>query len=218
MTALIIVGAVVLLLLIVLFIPVGINVKWDGEVALSLVVGFIKVRLMPKKEKPIRLRDFSKKNYEKMLQKEAKAKAKAAKKAKAKRKKKTVEEKPQENVGGEEKKGIVGDLWKLRNVIIDIVTAFTHHIRTDAIKVDISVGAEDAAKCALLYGGISQGVVYVLEFLDANTKMRGGKDVDVRADFEAKEIAAEAEFKFTSRVIHAICAAAKFGWAYITKK
>lgn len=221
MTALIVIGAILAIISLILFIPVGIYVKWDGEVALSLVVGFVKVRLMPKKEKKIRLRDFSKRNYEKMLRREEKKKRKAEEKA-AKKPAKSKKSKAESASAGEKedtagKSSAVRSLWQLRRIITDIVVNFTHHIHTKAVKIDVAVGAQDAAKCAILYGVVSQFCVFVMEFLSANTKLDDSGDINVRADFSLTEIAADVEIVFRSRVVHALGAAVRFAVSYAKK-
>ena len=81
MTALWILCGVLLFLALILFIPIGIEIRYDGEIKLSLCVLFFRHVLIPKKKKKINLRKFSKKRFEKMLAKEKKkAEKKAAKK------------------------------------------------------------------------------------------------------------------------------------------
>ena len=70
MTALIIISAVVLAILLILMIPAGITVKYHGGFFISVDVLFMKFRVLPEKQKKIRLRDYSKQNFEKRMERE----------------------------------------------------------------------------------------------------------------------------------------------------
>ena len=216
MIALAIVGGIALLVLLVLLIPVGIEIRYDGEIALTLRAAFIRYRLIPKRKKKINLRKFSKKRFEKMLEKERRREEKKArKKAKRKTEHEGGEKKPKDTG---EKKGLVSDLWRLRSLIAKTVARFIHSIRTNVVRIHLKIGADDAASCALLYGAASQFTAYTLELLRTQTKMKGGEDVAVAANFTSEKTEADVEVRFSIRVANALAAGIRFLFGYIKYK
>lgn len=215
MIALYVILAVVSLLVLLLMLPVGIVIRWKEGVFISIKIAFVKVRLLPKKEKKIRLRDYSKKNFEKRLERERRAALKKATKKPKKKKSPDGDGDAALKDSGNEKNELLRGLYGMRGSIWKIVKSFGGHIRTDVVRADITIGAEDAAKCAVLYGAASQLCVYLLEFLKHSTKMKAKKEaISIRADFDRTKSVAEVEFHFSSRVIHALHAVLKFGIAY----
>ena len=59
--------AVSAVIALILFIPINLTVEYHDGFFIYAGGGFIKFRILPKKEKKLRLRKFSKKNYEKMI-------------------------------------------------------------------------------------------------------------------------------------------------------
>lgn len=215
MIALYVILAVVLVIFLLLMLPVGIVVRWKEGFFVSIKVAFVKVRLFPKKEKKIRLRDYSKKNFEKLLERERRAAEKKSAKKSKKKKAQATEGEEAKKGSGDEKNELLRGLYGMRSSIWKIVKSFGGHIRTDVVRADIAIGAEDAAKCAVLYGAASQLCAYILEFLERSTKMKTKKEaISIRADFDRTRTEAEVEFHFSSRVIHALHAILKFGFAY----
>lgn len=62
------------------------------------------------------------------------------------------------------------------------------YLRLDLSKIIITVGAEDAAKCAINYGIISQATAYLLDFLDNNVEVskKHKSEINVLCDFTAE--------------------------------
>lgn len=153
-------------LLCLLRIRIGICASTKVE-AYAKVLG-IKIPLYPKRQKKINSKKF-KKGYPK------EEKTKTAPKEK---KKKVPGEKPP-----------LGDTVSTVLELIKLLfSRFFKHLRLDISKIIVVVGGEDAAKCAITYGVISQAVAYLLEFLDNNLKIskkRGG-EINVLCDFTAE--------------------------------
>lgn len=120
------------------------------------VLGFIKMPIVPTKEKKIKLSSYSRRAMQK---KKKKGEKKAEKKA---------ERKSDGGAGAshELKEMTLSDKIKL---IVDIFRTFTKsmfkHLRLEISHIYISLGTPDAAKTALLYGAVSQSVAYLLQFL-----------------------------------------------------
>lgn len=216
MTALIIVSAVVLAILLILMIPAGITVKYHGGFFISVDVLFIKFRVLPEKQKKIRLRDYSKQNFKKRMERERR---RAEKKAAKKKNLKSSGSGRKKAESADEKKEmheLLRILCRMRDIVFRIVRTFAGHIRTKLVRADIAVGAEDAASCALLYGAVSQLCAYIIEFLEQATKLKHtGEAVSVRADFEKDETCADIEIAFSVRLFFILTALIRFGIEFL---
>lgn len=190
---------------------------YNGELALSVKVLGKTIKILPKKpRKALDPDDFSPEKYRKLLAKEAKAQAKKdAKKAKkaAKKKAKAEEKKRSEQASANEpsrKKKSIADILDLVYMGLDALRSlgrsFGKRFEIEAVKLHITVGSEDAAQTALLYGILSQAVAYVLEFLSLRTNLRIKKknrgNILVDADFTAETITADLHLIFKLRVWH----------------
>lgn len=155
-------------LLCLLRIHIGICASTEIE-AYAKILG-MKIPLYPQKQKKIHHKKF-KKGYPKEAKKESTPKQK---------KKKAPGEKPP-----------LGDtISTVLELVKLLFSRFFKHLRLDVSKIVVIVGGEDAAKCAVTYGVISQAVAYLLEFLDNNLKIskkRGG-EINVLCDFTAENI------------------------------
>lgn len=132
----------------------------------------VKIPLYPKRSKKISPRKF-KHGYPKQKEKQGK-------KAVSPQKKK----KPAEKIPLGDTITTVLELIKL------LFSRFFKHLRLDISKIIVIVGGEDAAKCAIQYGVISQAVAYLLEFLDTHLRISKKRDgrIDVLCDFTAETI------------------------------
>ena len=188
-------GALAVLILILLMLRIRITFVYEkpksspGNGAVYAGAGPVKIKLYPKKQKNLRLSDFSPGKYRKMLMKDKKAKE---------GKKKTSDR------GTDRKKGIPpGGAGEIFELIINFLEKLTGHLRCEIIKIRLNVGAEDAAATALLYSGVCSAVGFLLETIDthAEMKLRSPEDVYVKADFDEGEIWGDVGAEFSVRVI-----------------
>lgn len=218
MTALWIILAVCAFIALIMLIPVGIDLRYDGNIAAAIRVLFIRYQLYPKKQKKINLRKFSKKRFDRMLakqaEKEEKKKAKKAKKAAVSAEKKAEKkEKPTED-----EHSLVKDLWEMRSLILDTVGFFIHRIHTTLARIRVTIGAEDAAKCAILYGAVAQSAAYITEILRTQTILRKKEEVDIRADFTSEKTVADVDVRFAVRIGGVVLTVLHLGIGFIKKQ
>lgn len=224
MTGWLIFGIVLLVLWLIGMIRAKVVLIFNGELALSVRVLGIKIQIMPKKEKKaIDPNDFSPAKYRKLLEKEAKRKAKkdaanakkeakkAAKKAvKAEEKKKAKEGTSSDKSKKSKKKKGLADILDLVYMglaaLKSLGKSFGKHFEIEAVRLRITVGSEDAAQTAILYGILVQAVAYALEVLSALTNLRIRKknreNILVDADFTSEKIEADLHLIFKMRVWH----------------
>ena len=224
MIALCIIGGVALFIALVLLIPVGVALRYDGEIALDARIAFVRLRLIPKPKKKIKLRKFTKKRFERTLaKKKKKEEKKAAKKAAKDQNKapKESDEKKEEKVGAKDagKKEadpkLVSDLWQMRSLIAKTIGGFVHRVRTNELKILVRIGSDNAATSALVYGAVSQFAAYVIELLRTQTRMRCREQIGVGVDFTSEKTEADIALCFTIRVGSALAAALGFIIGYI---
>lgn len=191
-------------------------VIFDGELTLKVKLLGKTMQIMPKKQrKPLDPDDFSPKKYRKLLAKEAKLKAqKEAKKAKSKAKKaeKAANKKKAKQAasGKDKKKKGLADILDLIYMGLDALKSlgksFGKRFEIEALRLRITVGSEDAAQTALLYGILVQAVAYGLEILSSLTNLRIRKqnrsNVLVDTDFTSEQIKADLHLIFKLRVWH----------------
>lgn len=216
MVGLIIAGCVLLLILVLLFSVAKAEIRSDGTLSLKAGIGSLMFRILPKKEKkPPGISSFSQKKYLKKLKREEeKAKKRDAKKAKKKEKKELEKKKEKE----EKKKSFSEKFDEVKNllsVIVETAGKYSKKLRITISDLRITVGAPDASDVALRYGAISQGVAYLLEFLDTKTTLDVKEGaVEVNADFVSGSFDLLADVTVGIRVINAV----RIGLSVLIKK
>lgn len=194
-------------------------VIYDGNLTLRIKVAGIPRTLYPKKLKRPDPEDFTPEKYRKLLAKEARKQAKktqkAAKKAakkKAKQEKARASAKPKDRAQASQpaqKEGVSN--WKqfMRPIIAALkspLSSFGKHLEIEAVKLHITVGGEDAAKTAILYGMVSQGVAYGLELLSQFTNLRikekNRTQIRTDVDFNSDKLSVDLHLILKLRVWH----------------
>lgn len=206
MIALWIVLGILLFLCALILIPVSIKIGYKEDVTLSVGVPGIYFPILPKKEK--KAKPLSKKKYEKLLLKDAERteKKRLADQKKAQKKKDAVKAKQAEKEQ-KAKDAEMADEPSTMSLILRIVggvlDTFFGKLRVKIARVNIVVGGPDAAKTALTYGIVSQGVAYLMELIATKTKMTRAKNtyVSVVPDFLASKTTADLLIIFRLRLI-----------------
>lgn len=210
-------GIILLILWLIGMIRAQIELGYNGELTLRVKALGLTFGIMPKKPpKKIDPDDFSLKKYRKLLKKEANRQAKKdarkrKKQAKAAKKKKDKQARTADRTAKKpQKKKGVAELLDLVCMLLDALKSlgksFGKHFEIEVVKLRITVGSEDAAQTALLYGTAVQALAYLLEWLSMLTNLRIKKqnrgDVLVEADFTSEQIQADLHLIFKLRVWH----------------
>lgn len=206
MIALWIVLGILLFLCALILIPVSIKIGYKEEVTLSVGVPGIYFPILPKKEK--KAKPLSKKKYEKLLLKDAERaeKKRLADQKKAQKKKDTDKAKQAEKeqkANDAEMADEPSTMSLILRVVGGVLDTFFGKLRVKIARVNIVVGGPDAAKTALTYGIVSQGVAYLMELIATKTKMTRAKNtyVSVVPDFLAQKTTADLLIIFRLRLI-----------------
>ena len=207
MTALIVIGIIILFFVFLASLKATITVEYNGEVALSVRVLFIKIGILPSKEKK-RKKSMSKKQAEKL---KAKLEAKEAKKrAKKAQKKKEKQQKKADIASGKIKKekkspGEILDIVSLvSNLVKQVIGKFFSHLRIKVVRIRMKIATGDAAATALTYGAVSQSINVLLPLLDQikTVSFPTARNIDISADFTSEESEIDIKLSFSLRVWH----------------
>ena len=208
MTGFIIFACILLFFAFILSLKATVSIEYNGELALFVRVLFIKIKVIPKKEKK-RPRSMSAKKAQKIKDKLAAKEAK--KKAKKAEKKKKKAEKKAAIARGEAKKekktpaDILDIITLAAGLVKQVVGKFFGHLRIKLTRIKIKVGTGDAATTAIAYGVISQAVNVFFPLLEGVKTLslpNKTEDIDIKADFTSDESEIDLKISFVLRVWH----------------
>ncbi|MBR7133250.1 MAG: hypothetical protein IKD04_06920 [Clostridia bacterium] len=180
MTALIIIGVILLILLLILFSPVRVWVSYEDSFHLKLYFAGIKI--------------FSTKSdigqeKEKTTDKGSDAKSENTAIKEGKRFFGFLKEKYGFSGAVKTVFGFIGD-------VLAHIKKLLRHIKFKSIILDISVSGDDAAKTAVEYGGVCAAVYPVLSVLDTCAGF-SYKQINIKSDF----VSENSRFRFSGSVI-----------------
>ncbi len=215
MTALIVIGCILLFFIFLFSLKATITIAYHEEVTLSVKVLFFKIGILPKKEKK-GSHSMSAKKAQKLRQKQAKKSAKkkdAAKKKADAKAARAAEHTPK-------KKKSIADILDIialvRKLVGEVVRRFFKHLRIDVARLRVKVATGDAASTAIAYGAVTQGLNLLLPLLEQvkNFSLPDVSDLSVEADFLGDAPDIDVKISFSLRVWHlfdvALGAAKKF--------
>ncbi len=230
----IIAGCIILLFVLIFTVHAYITLEMNEDVALSVRVLCFPIRILPAKEKKIKVKysDYTLKKIRKREEKEAAAaKAKAEKKAKKKAEKdaKKAEKKAELAAMTKEERRALKEEKKARQVpITEIIplgckalsvffSRFFGKLRIRVARIHIKVGAQDAMQAAVLYGVANQGVQYLVQFLKKITNMDGMKKADIQVipDFLSDKITMDIKLTFRISIGNVLGSLIKAGWKFL---
>lgn len=115
----------------------------------------------------------------------------------------------------------IEDIVALVKLLIEIAKKVLEktwrYIRIKIERYDITVGTDDAAKTALIYGGVSQATSYLFTLLDetAHFRVKRKAPVNVGVDFLSAETRANVQMDFCLRLWHIISIGLGAGITYL---
>lgn len=189
-----------LFLLFLLFIRLRVCLIYTGEVRVFLRILFLRIPIYPRK-KQVRVKDFSYKRLKK-------------------RKKKPTEVAEKEPAPQKKKATASEQLALFTELVTSLYKRFLKYFRLDVHRLRITVATADAAETAILYGVASQGLAYLLAFLDRHTNLHPAcrADIGVYADFIGQKSSADCNLTFSLRVYQLLHLGVKFAWVFLKKK
>ena len=192
-TLLIILGVLVLLALI----PLGAHVRYDSDGPwVALVIGPIKIRLIPKNSKKPKKPKDSKKKKEK-------------KQDKKKEKKKKEPEKPKEKqpIGG-----LIRDFYPFVKLGLDLLGCFFRKLRIPILTLHVGFGGQnDPAGAAINYGRAWSAIGAVMQPIRSLTRIKK-ENVSCSCDFTTGDMRVFAELKAVFLLGDLVAMAVRYGF------
>ena len=203
MTALIILGCILLFFIFLLSLKFKIIISYSEEIALTVRVLGIKIRILPAKKKKgphsmsaKKAEKIKKKLRKKKLKKNEAARQKAAKKEDEKQNK---TEKPKKSLSE-----ILYIIDLVKALAAKVIKTFFKHLRVDIARLKIIVATGDAASTAVAYGAVTSAINLLFPILEEvkNFSLPKDTDIDVSADFLSDGMTADIELGFSLRIWH----------------
>ncbi len=207
-------GGLLLLLAAIASLRATVTLEYKEEVTVWLQVLWFRRRLLPAEKKEVDPRDYTPRKFRRMLKKkrkkelkkwqkyQLKKKKKAEKKAEKKAKKKAARQGTEQS--SEPTRSLLDNLGFIKELLDDIPVRFLRHLRVKLSRIIVTVGSDDAAKTAIMYGAVSQSVAYIVEFLDHMSRLKYAPDAEVavNADFLSEKSSADIKISFAIRAWH----------------
>ncbi len=232
MTALIIIGCILLFFIFLFTVHAFITLDMAEDMALSVRVLFIRIKILPKKEKAYNPKKYTLKKIRKRDEKEAKKAAKASenkeKKALEKAEKKAEKKAKLAAMSKEERRELKRKKKESRPALTDLIplvcrvlglfcSRFFGKLRIKVARLNVRIGAADAMQAAVMYGVVNQSVQYLMEGLKKFTHVDGLKkaEINIVPDFTSDKL--DFDFKLTVRVSlgNVLGAVFKAGWKFL---
>ena len=202
MVALYIIGGVLLLLILLLVIPIGIRIKYDKEFSLYVSAGFINVKLIPARQKKIKIKDYTKEHIEKQRRKQQKKEEKRARKKKPEKKEKKEKKDSVLAARLKNRDTALDTIEQLYDMLTIISDKFAKRLTVKIFRLDATIGSDNAAKTAIIYGGAANAAMLLSAFLDRHmtVKKRAGASINIAPDFLAEKTLVYADAKMSVRI------------------
>ena len=203
MTALIIIGAIVLFFGFILSLKGTLTVEYADELSLSVRVLFLNIGILPKKQGKKGRHSMSPRQAERLEKKLAKKKEKADAKKLRKKQQKEAEKKDKKNEKSS-LSGILDTIDLVTKVAKAALSSLFGDLRVHVKRFKIVVATDDAATTAVAYGAVSQAVSYLLAILENNKRVKGLRtaDLSIGCDFLSDTPSADIKISFSLRVWH----------------
>ncbi len=196
MIALIILGALLILILLIFFLPVNVFVSFKNDFFVKIKFAGIKLFEIPKEKDKSKTSKSDKKPEKKSVQKAEQPVFKQSKEL---------------FLFLKEKYGFFGAVKKVLLFLGNILThikKLLRHIKIEKIKLAITVSGDDAASTAIEYGKVCSAAYPVLSFLDSFSSI-SFKQIDINSDFTENKKEFEFSLNVKLQIIYMLIAAFK---------
>lgn len=191
--------------LLVLFIPVSLGLTVKEQTGLYVKIGFIKIGILPKKKKKLNIKKYTpkalQKKQEALKRKEEKKRLKKAKKKQKKKVSTTGKNKSKMAKIFSSPSEVPEFLSDAADLIVLLTSKFSRRLKVRILSCNIRIGSDNAAKTALLYGGICSGINALSAFLSQFTRYddKDMENVNVYPDFLYEKLECEIHIRISLR-------------------
>lgn len=225
-------GAVLASIALLLSLRLHFLLRYDGEVTLKAGFACFRFSLLPNKRAKLNDPTLSPRKKRKLMQKlraaeerslakkekkeEKKRQKKAKQAAKDAKKKKKKSAAPEKAEPTKKKRSLKASLRLVIRLVKLLLDKFGKHLRIKVKKLRLTVATGDAASTALVYGGVSQSVAYLLALLNRFSRLKVKKNaLAVGADFLSEKTTAEIQISLSVSLAGLLATALSAGWAFI---
>lgn len=226
------VGAVLASIAFFLSLRLHFLLQYDGDVTLKAGFACFRFTLVPNKREKLNDPTLSPRKKRKLLQKLRAAEERSlAKKEKKEEKKRQKKEKqavkaakkkkkkgaaPEKAVPPKKKRSLKASLRLVIRLVKLLLDKFGKHLRIKVKRLRLTVATGDAASTALVYGGVSQSVAYLLALLNRFSRLKVKKNsLSVGADFLSEKTTADIKISLSISLAGLIATLFGAGWAFI---
>ena len=208
MTALIIIGIIVLFFLLILFLPLRVRIAYTDSVNVYVPLLFFRIPLYPRKQKlkPMSAEEFRKSGLQK----------------KSKKTKKPADKKATDNKSPEKLtiKSIKPHIGEIVNQVKALLIKFNGHLNAKIYSLRIVISSDDAAASAITYGAVSSTVSVLMGVLEDRCNIKYSKKArtGVYLDYTLGKCIFECDIRFTLKVWQIISLAVSAAIAFIKIK
>lgn len=201
------------LIVLLLFLKIRLCLVYDDDFSVKIKVLFFNINLFPRSVKKPNPKKYSIKALQKKQKKLSKKKTK-------KQSENNVQGSAQEETSNNKSSKIKEILELIKIILENVMSPFGRYLKVEIIKMHITVGTDDPAKTAVIYGGICQLTSYIIELLSnlTNVDVKKQNSIIVNPDFLEGKTDAKINITLGLRVWHGLSLALKFFMGYINKK
>ncbi len=210
MLALYILLGIVVFLAFILFLKATVTIEYRDDVVLTVsVLGIIRIRILPTKQKKVRLGHYSKKKIERRKKKQLKKELEKERKKQAKKEANKIKKEQKKNISQREKARkptLAENLEMIKDILAMFFTRFFKHFKIKVARLRIDLATGDPASTAILYGAVCQAVCPIAAFLEKFTNINEleGADISVSPNFTAESTSVDIKIAFSLRVWHLV--------------
>ena len=201
------------LIVLLLFLKIRLCLVYDDDFSVKIKVLFFNINLFPRSVKKPNPKKYSIKALQKKQNKLNKKKTK-------KQSENNVQGSAQEETSNNKSSKIKEILELIKIILENVMSPFGRYLKVEIIKMHITVGTDDPAKTAVIYGGICQLTSYIIELLSnlTNVDVKKQNSIIVNPDFLEGKTDGKINITLGLRVWHGLSLALKFFMGYINKK
>lgn len=210
MLALYILLGIFVFLTFVLMLKATVTLEYRDDVTLTVsILGIIRIRILPTKQKKVRLRNYSKKKIARRKKKELQKELEKQRKKQEKKESKKLKKEQKKNISQREKARkptLTENLEMIKDILAMFFTRFFKHFKIKVARLRIDLATGDPASTAILYGAVCQAVCPIAAFLERFTNINDLDDADisVNPNFTAESTSVDIKIAFSLRVWHLV--------------
>lgn len=220
MTALIIIGSILLLLFAIGMTRLKFRFVYLDDIVAVAQVLFIKIRIYPKRQRKLKARHFHIKRFRRRVKRSIRHSDIKAEKTRLKtEKKKKKKAKQTQGQQTKKKRNLKPLVRMLLRILRTFVQRFPRYLQVHVSRFVIGVATDDAAETAVTYGYVVQMAQYALTYVKLNSNLKHTKKsvISVYPDFTVNSTRIEMDVTLSIRVWQVLALGISLALTYLNK-